>query len=82
MPRAVLFVLLLLPAPLHGAAAPPRPQWLAVVAPDFIEAVEPLAAARRERLLDVQADWPADQRQRVADILQRLASELVPPRAA
>jgi MFS family permease len=41
-----------------------------------------LAAARRQRLLKVQADWPAEQRDRVADILQRLARELVPPRAA
>jgi DNA-binding MarR family transcriptional regulator len=41
-----------------------------------------LAAARRERLLKLQADWPAEQRDRVADILQRLARELVPPRAA
>src|SRR5262245_20596769 len=40
-----------------------------------------LAVARRERLLDVQADWPADERHRVADVLQRLARELVPPRS-
>ena len=41
-----------------------------------------LAAARRERLLNLQADWPPEQRERVADVLQRLARELVPPRAA
>jgi EmrB/QacA subfamily drug resistance transporter len=41
-----------------------------------------LAAARRARLLKLQSDWPAEQRDRVADILQRLARELVPPRAA
>lgn len=45
------------------------------------EIYDRLAAARRERLLDVQADWPPEQRQRVADILQRLARELVPPRS-
>jgi hypothetical protein len=33
-------------------------------------------------LLKLQSDWPAEQRDRVADILQRLARELVPPRAA
>jgi EmrB/QacA subfamily drug resistance transporter len=41
-----------------------------------------LSVARRERLLKLQLDWPAEQRDRVADILQRLARELVPPRAA
>jgi MFS family permease len=41
-----------------------------------------LAAARRQRLLKVQADWPAEDRGRIADILQRLARDLVPPRAA
>ena len=46
------------------------------------DAYDRLAAARRERLLNVQADWPAAERERVAEILQRLARELVPPRAA
>jgi DNA-binding MarR family transcriptional regulator len=41
-----------------------------------------LATARRERLLNLQADWPPEQRERVAGVLQRLARELVPPRAA
>ena len=46
------------------------------------ELYDRLAAARRERLLTLQADWPPEQRERVADVLQRLARELVPPRAA
>jgi EmrB/QacA subfamily drug resistance transporter len=46
------------------------------------EIYDRLAASRRERLLKVQAEWPEEERERVADILQRLARELVPPRAA
>jgi len=38
-----------------------------------------LATARRERLIELHADWPPEQRRQVADVLQRLARELVPP---
>jgi EmrB/QacA subfamily drug resistance transporter len=41
-----------------------------------------LVAARRERLAEVFADWPAGQREHVASVLQRLARELLPERAA
>jgi hypothetical protein len=41
-----------------------------------------LASARRERLQALYADWPEEQRQQLAVLLQRLARELVPPRAA
>ena len=41
-----------------------------------------LAVARRERLEALHAEWPAGQRERLAVALERLARELVPPRAA
>jgi EmrB/QacA subfamily drug resistance transporter len=41
-----------------------------------------LAAARRERLVALHRDWPPEQRRQLADVLQRLARELVPPDAA
>src|SRR4051812_40006841 len=46
-PALVCLALSALPA---GAAAPPaRPQWVAVVAADFAEAIEPLARVRRDQ---------------------------------
>jgi MFS family permease len=45
-------------------------------------AYDRLAAARRERLRELSIDWPESQRQQLASLLQRLARELVPPRAA
>jgi EmrB/QacA subfamily drug resistance transporter len=45
-------------------------------------AYDRLAAARRDRLRALSEDWPEAQRQRVVAILQRLARDLVPPRAA
>ena len=44
-------------------------------------AYDRLAAARRERLHELFAEWPEPQRQQLAVILQRIARELVPPRA-
>jgi MFS family permease len=41
---------------------------------------ERLADARRERLLQLQAEWPPEQRVQLADMLQRLSRELVPPK--
>ena len=38
-----------------------------------------LAEARRERLIGLHADWPPEQRRQLADVLQRLARQLVPP---
>jgi len=46
------------------------------------DAYDRLAKARRERLQQLYADWPEAQRQQLAVLLQRLARELVPPRAA
>ena len=46
------------------------------------DAYDRLAAVRRQRLVQLQQDWPPEQRRHVAVILQRFASELVPPRAA
>jgi EmrB/QacA subfamily drug resistance transporter len=46
------------------------------------EAADRLAAARRERLAAVFGDWPEEQRQYVAAVLQRLATDLVPARRA
>ncbi len=43
------------------------------------EVYEKLAAARRERLTQLGADWPPEQRQQLAEVLQRLARQLVPP---
>ena len=45
-------------------------------------AFDRLAAARRERLRELYAEWPESQRQQLAMTLQRLAKDLVPPRAA
>jgi EmrB/QacA subfamily drug resistance transporter len=41
-----------------------------------------LSVARRERLEQLHNEWPAWQRERLATTLQRLARDLVPPRAA
>jgi DNA-binding MarR family transcriptional regulator len=41
-----------------------------------------LAAARRERLVELRRQWPPEQREQLAEVLQRLAGELVPKRAA
>ena len=41
-----------------------------------------LAAARRDRLVELYKDWPPEQRQLVAAVLKQFAIELVPPRAA
>src|SRR6478735_8991033 len=50
MPRVGLALLLLAlsVAPARCAAPPPRAQWIAVVAPDFVEALGPLVEARRQ----------------------------------
>jgi EmrB/QacA subfamily drug resistance transporter len=37
-----------------------------------------LAAARRARLQELGAEWPAEQREQLAHVLRRLANELVP----
>src|SRR5262245_39526646 len=49
MSRALLALLLIaVTAPFaHTAAPPPRTQWIAVVAPDFVDALAPLVKARR-----------------------------------
>ena len=56
MPRAGLALVLLglsaLPA--TAAAPPPRAQWIAVVAPDFADSLEPLADARRQQGMRVR----------------------------
>src|SRR5688500_13795165 len=51
MPRAVLALLLLALSalPARCAAPPPPLQWIAVVAPDFADALKPLADARRKQ---------------------------------
>jgi DNA-binding MarR family transcriptional regulator len=41
-----------------------------------------LTAVRRERLASLYRDWPPEQRHQVALMLQRIANEIVPPRAA
>ncbi len=58
-------------------AAGPVP--LHVVTDEGCEIYGRLATARRERLIELHADWPPEQRRQVADVLQRLARELVPP---
>ena len=50
-----------------------------VVTDEGCEIYGRLATARRERLIELHADWPPEQRRQVADVLQRLARELVPP---
>jgi EmrB/QacA subfamily drug resistance transporter len=52
-----------------------------VLTEDGCEIYTRLAAARRERLIGLHADWPPEQRRQVADVLQRLARDLVPPAA-
>ena len=44
------------------------------------DAYDRLAAARRERLVHLRRDWPPEERQYLADVLQRLARDIVPPR--
>ncbi len=46
------------------------------------EAYDRLAAARRERLAQLAAEWPEPQREQLAHVLRRFAGELVPARAA
>jgi EmrB/QacA subfamily drug resistance transporter len=46
------------------------------------EAYDRLAAARRERLAQLAAEWPEAQRQQLAHVLRRLAGQLVPAREA
>jgi hypothetical protein len=53
-----------------------------VLTADGGAAYDRLAAARRERLGELFAEWPEPQRQQLAVVLQRLARELVPPRDA
>src|SRR4051794_15016354 len=55
MPRVglALVVLALSGLPLRAAVAPPPSQWIAVVAPDFADAIGPLARARRSQGLRV-----------------------------
>jgi DNA-binding MarR family transcriptional regulator len=45
------------------------------------EAYDRLATARRERLVHLRRDWPPEQRQYLADVLHRLAHDIVPPRS-
>jgi DNA-binding MarR family transcriptional regulator len=45
------------------------------------EVYDRLAAVRRARLTELGAQWPAEQRQQLSEILQRLARDLVPPRS-
>jgi EmrB/QacA subfamily drug resistance transporter len=52
------------------------------VTPAGCAAYERLADVRRTRLRELASEWPEPQRQQLAAILQRLARELVPPRAA
>jgi EmrB/QacA subfamily drug resistance transporter len=44
------------------------------------EAYDRLAAARRERLVHLRRDWPPEERRYLADVLQRLARDIVPSR--
>jgi EmrB/QacA subfamily drug resistance transporter len=44
------------------------------------EIYDRLAKARREKLQALHADWPPEQRRQLADVLERLARELVPAR--
>jgi DNA-binding MarR family transcriptional regulator len=57
----------------------PRPGPSHTLTPNGCEIYMKLAAARRERLVELHADWPPEQRRQVADVLQQLARELVPP---
>jgi EmrB/QacA subfamily drug resistance transporter len=50
--------------------------------PDGCRVQDQLIAARRERLTALSREWPEGHRAQLADVLQRLARELVPPRAA
>jgi EmrB/QacA subfamily drug resistance transporter len=43
------------------------------------DAYDRLGAARRERLVHLRRDWPPEQREYLADVLQRLARDIVPP---
>jgi EmrB/QacA subfamily drug resistance transporter len=56
------------------------PQSVALTA-EGCAAYDRLAGARRDRLRELFAEWPEPQRQQLAVVLQRLARELVPPRA-
>ena len=53
-----------------------------VLTPDGCEVQDRLIAARRERLMALYREWPVAHREQLADVLQRLAKELVPTRAA
>jgi len=44
------------------------------------DAYDRLASARRERLAQLAAQWPDEQRQQLATVLRRLAVDLVPAR--
>jgi Mn-dependent DtxR family transcriptional regulator len=46
--------------------------------PEGCEVFSRLAAARRQRLEELFAEWPPEKRQELAAILRRLAQELVP----
>ena len=61
------------------AAEPPTGR---AITPEGRVAQERLSRARRERLEQLRDEWPEWQRARLAAALERLARELVPPRAA
>ncbi len=50
------------------------------VTPEGCRVLDQLIAARRERLTALYREWPAGHREQLAEVLQRLARELVPPR--
>jgi DNA-binding MarR family transcriptional regulator len=50
--------------------------------PEGCRVHDKLIAARRERLTALYGEWPPAHREQLAEVLQRLARELVPPRAA
>jgi EmrB/QacA subfamily drug resistance transporter len=52
------------------------------VTPEGCTVHDKLIDARRERLTALYGEWPVEHREQLAEVLQRLARELVPPRAA
>jgi EmrB/QacA subfamily drug resistance transporter len=44
------------------------------------DAYDRLVTARRQRLVHLRRDWPVEERQYLADVLQRLARDIVPSR--
>jgi EmrB/QacA subfamily drug resistance transporter len=66
----------------RGYIAPGSPPSRFTVTPEGCRVQDQLIAARRERLTELYGEWPAGHREQLAEVLQRLARELVPPRAA